>query len=148
MREILFRGKMSNGDKWVQGGLTYVGDKVAYINADLWNGYLVQPETLGQFTGLCDKNGNKIFEGDILRFGKRNIVVWWNSEEFQWQAKTVRGTPECKAYNGEPFVTDWDNVSLGWVAAEVPIMGEMTTEIIGNICDTPELIKERSDIDV
>lgn len=57
MREILFRGKRIDNGEWVYGYLQQE-DKI--------NLYYVKKETIGQFTGLLDKNGNKIFEGDIL----------------------------------------------------------------------------------
>lgn len=90
MREILFRGKSIMHGDWVYGYLNQhrgnirydcdcepIADECYYINdwqAKIDNGmygqdYKVDPETVGQFTGLTDRNGVKIFEGDIVRYG-------------------------------------------------------------------------------
>lgn len=59
MREIIFRGKRIDNNEWVYGYLQQE-DKI--------NLYYVKKETIGQFTGITDINGNKIFEGDFLKF--------------------------------------------------------------------------------
>ncbi len=71
MREILFRGKRIDDGKWVYGHYVKVtpqndSDGHRICSPDTWNMYPVLPETVGQYTGLKDKNGKKIFEGGIV----------------------------------------------------------------------------------
>lgn len=123
MRRILFRGKNLFG-KWIEGDLLqYLVYGKMYIARNSWGagGQEVDPETIGQYTGLTDVNGNKIFEGDI---------VWDNYEEergiVQWDNDTARFIITCST-----FTVDFDSVC-----------GE-ELEIVGNVYDNPELIKEK-----
>ena len=123
MREILFRGKSLETGKWVQGYLFKHWGK-AFILWGTNNGQPtmneVNPNTVGQYTGLKNKNGTKIFEGDILkRTDSENelINICWDLDRGGFLMCYIE-YDEC--YNLE----------------ELP-----SCEIIGNIHDNPELLE-------
>lgn len=125
MREVLFRGKALCG-KWVEGLPYEVDGVIGCIRVKeqiqdiiFYTTYKVIPETVGQYTGLTDKNGKKIFEGDI--------VLYARDEELG----------QISYHEGEAmFVVEFDT----WVTDFDHMYGK-DLEIIGNIHDNPELMK-------
>ena len=136
MREILFRGKTHKGE-WVYGvpakndfnetfivqGL-FECDEYSCNGADCFD---IDGNTIGQYTGLTDKNGTKIFEGDIIQF------------DYIGKNLGVNGIETVVFKNGK-FGVIWGThrelVCLDGFA-------NTTLEVIGNIHDNPELLKER-----
>ena len=159
MRKYLFRGKIVDSGEWVEGSLIVDHYDCAgkpndvFRIVDIYYGVddenfptyqsgleeTVVPSTIGQFTGLYDAHGVPIFEGDILQFGDKKLLVWWNDECFQWQARSILSYNVITHDDIHPF-SEWNNIDLGWIAAEPICTGCMTTLIIGNIFDNPDLI--------
>lgn len=126
MREYLFRGKMIANGKWSEGNLLVTKQGCCITpNATVLGSYgAVDPETVGQYTGLTDKNGTKIFEGDIVKYGDtvHNVVF-----------EQRNGT----AYFGLVYST-LETLSFGYYQDLKQI------EVIGNIYDNPELMKDEN----
>jgi len=133
MREILFRGKCKDSNEWVYGGYTKP-DYPAKDYAIIWEsweggagfGTHVIPETVGQFTGLLDKNDVKIFEGDIVK----TDLDFEPDERVGLVGKIVFHS--CKFSFEFPL---WKNSNPS------PLDAFHNTEIIGNIHDNPELLE-------
>lgn len=131
MREILLRGKRTDNDEWVDGFYICVAD-VHYISSGIFDslingiinttGYKVIPETVCQFTGLYDKNGRRVFEGDIVERGGRIWLVEYSNKygQFMMTTYTEKGISWSRSFDLIP--PDW-------------------CEVIGNIYDNPELLE-------
>lgn len=126
MREILFRGK---GNKKYNDGDWYYGVPIQCDDGD-WqictncSKRTVIAKTIGQYTGLTDKNSTKIFEGDIVkcisRFDAKDMVVIFEAGEFHLvDCQRYKNYMECCGYRQ---------------------FGTLETEVIGNIHDNPELL--------
>lgn len=157
MREILFKAKRVDNGEWIEGSL---------IDLDIDSGYcyivppykkasilpiiflitdrmkLVDPETLCQFTGLCDKNGKKIWESDIISYQRDNDDCPFPNKDTKKRFGKVfyQGFRSTFAIgmgrNGSRSINDdlWKYVQNG-----------NRVEVIGNIFDNPELLQEESD---
>lgn len=118
-RIIKFRGKSITEDKWVYGDLSHRENPPTNVSPYAVNGYGVEPDTVGQFTGFFDKNNEEIYEGDIIEGIDIIFVVEYR---VRWAA----------------FVA-----IVG--IADVEELGRFSTQImkkVGNIYDNPELIKK------
>ncbi len=126
----LYRGKRDDTSEWVEGYYSYASDgrgtELYLINEKVTGvHYPVIPKTVGQYTGLTDKNGNKIFEGDIIDCWSEGVNAQGAVEQRidglwiiypAWQKSTFWGL--CPSSDGSTSV-----------------------EVIGNIHDNPELLK-------
>ena len=137
-REILFRGKRTDSGEWVEGDLIHgvstrrgrmyilpIVSNLAYLKGcDPLDGYEVTPETVTQFTSITDKNGVKVFDGDIVKHKFRRV---WAEQE-------------------HTSVVVWnDNFMCYYLfdgASNIRMREDVIYEVIGNTYDNPELIKE------
>lgn len=139
-REILFRGKRVDNDEWATGYLVrgehyiyeteitaiYPPDTIFYPNTETTGYDRVFPETIGQYTGLTDKNGKKIFEGDIVKFSHPAF----NKSRIGVIRYKMNETGFVLRYKGD----------YSWIAYTNEFY-----EVIGNVYDNPELLEVGND---
>lgn len=125
----LYRGKRIDNDEWAIGNLLVFPDLTSYIccpdadNGEILVKYSVDPETVGECSGVTDKNGKKIFEGDIVEHHvQADIIV--NRGVVNWDAKNARWAHQLNTMN--PCFTFFKADAF---------------EVIGNIHDNPELLE-------
>jgi uncharacterized phage protein (TIGR01671 family) len=126
-RKIEFRGKCENTNKWEYGlvGITKNGNFLINNSKQ----HFIDENTLGQFTGLCDKNGKKIYEGDVVKF-----IDYDSYDEGFENAGVVK-------YGGNMFyVTNRYSVNMEDLVDDLE--GSMYCEVISNIHDDPEMWEE------
>lgn len=143
MREILFRGKRIDNGEWVYGHIYTQVDLpdtieeewywyIKPIGSESWVSYRVDPYTVGQYTGLKDKNGERIFEGDVCRFREwsNGEMCWVGKVHWEHQQFMISGGPnkECE--------TMFELCMSRFIPENI--------EVIGNIQDNPELLKEEA----
>lgn len=169
MREILFRGKRVRDGEWVYGSLILAGsyccilesyEKVhpmdyPYLDDDLGTidgkATPVDPETVGEYTGLTDKDGKKIFEGDIIQ--TRRFETY--QEELKgYCGYDSEGYPKrVPGYTGSMFITKQrtiydhhavvlrDRRGRYYLSGTSMFIDAICNEVIGNIYDNPELVE-------
>lgn len=140
-REIKFRGKRLDGQGWAFG---------SYIEAELQNGIAheiipykrgepvveVDPDTVGQFTGVKDKNGMRIFEGDVIECldsfdGPIRYRVEFRPEKGYFALFLIKG--------GDPWAIKVGNPDVGYICQSH--IDKWSKYIIGNIHDNPDLLE-------
>ena len=143
MREILFRGKRLQGGEWVEGyffksdinkkergsgkaSIIFTPDCDTFITVpECHNSFMVVSDTVGQYTGLKDKNGKRIFEGDVAKVlqGKYKDIAYVGFENGAFMLYPKTGNIYERTL-WEYWYNDWD------------------VEVIGNITDNPELLEK------
>ena len=119
MREIKFRGKRLDNGAWMYGSLVILnGRHFIFDNADR---HEVDPETIGQWTGLCDREKTKVYEGDIIAGsnGSINGYPWPFTLQIEWDAAACSfNTPKWLCMNRTHYY-----------------------DVVGNVYDNPEKLK-------
>ena len=158
MREILFRGKRADNGEWVEGDVLQTRYHSGHIEYQIMSqtpvssAYPVLPETVGQYTGLTDKNGKRIFEGDIVRYN--------TYDDFDCQSVVKFGEYNQDGSAGEYSATkcigfyvdvdnftcpDWceygSNCFSNYLKQQNILEVARYCEVIGNIHDNPELME-------
>lgn len=132
MRDILFRGK-DKENKWHYGYVDATMYKhIVVINTDDGGSqFEVQPDTVGEFTGLCDANGKPIYEGDIVAHNDKpiGIVIWHSNGYF--------------CINVGFDIKERDSIPIGQYFEWCYLRENKNTfSVIGNIHDNPEMINQ------
>lgn len=135
----LYRAKRKSDKKWIYGNLIQTDDGVYiiqnYVPQHLIGKYEVDPSTICQFTGLKDKNGNLIWENDIVELYDRNT-------DYRWRAVVTFGNPNCE------YTWGWQLKPIGECEANTDILcwidmeeSGAFCEVIGSAIDNPELLE-------
>lgn len=131
MEEILFRGKCISNNKWLYGNLLRTDDGIFIIQNHIpyhrLKKYEVDSETVGQYTGLTDRNERKIFEGDIVTREDRRSRLYLFREQPIMKCRVVWS--DKYGFETSPSCGFFDKKA------------GLECEIIGNIFDTPKLIE-------
>lgn len=129
MREILFRGKRSDNGNWISGSLfTRCGECYIVPLPLITSKSKVDPETIGQYTGLTDKDGKKIFEGDIIQIPYDYNVFGHNAGEMY---------EVYFAYGGFRLKPKYSKTARGYWLED-----DKTVKVFGNIHDNSGLLEK------
>lgn len=133
MREIKFRGERLDNGEWWYGSLVILNSRYFIFNDE--GRYEVDPATVGQYTGLKDRNNKDIWEGDIFKEDSSGIV------------RSVFRVPGGLACEDNPVAFGYDHRTLAYPYSSIADMEDASwlsqcCEIIGNIHDNPELLKQ------
>ena len=135
MKPIKFRGKSLKTKKWKYGYFLPFADERSNsaciaepVEGEKFNGCAVDPETVGQFTGLYDNKGNEVWEGDIVRYRLTD--------------ERYKKNPRFKN-----LLIHYEDSSARFMAGDIywKTLRREKVEVIGNIHDNPELLKEDTD---
>lgn len=152
MREILFRGKRVDNGEWVEGYLSKSRDVdgklkhcIDFEEKGVMCSSIVIPETVGQYTGLDDRNGDKVFEGDIVKITYNDrLTRRLEKEDYESYMKEFCLVEQVVFYKGA-FCSkvEIENMPLyrplGFDLYAKSMLKEL--EVIGNIHDNPELLE-------
>ena len=146
MRKILFRGRRVDNGKWREGSLLHdkeggfafisqaTGGDYEFSQNTIWENVEVIPETIGQFTGLFDKAGKEIFEGDVVKVSYTREYAYFNGGQRKEDKEEIRKVSlEHSAFGTISIFGEWPS---GWMCEPI------TVEVIGNSHDNPELLKD------
>ena len=129
MREILFKAKRKDNGEWVEGLLAFMSkinllaeeeietENVLAIQNFMASSVEIDESTICQYTGLTDKNGNKIWENDVVSFCDDIYKIVWDEDDARF------------ALEDESVIESFNNIEGKWC------------EVIGNIFDNPELLE-------
>ena len=138
MRDIKFRGKLINSKEWAEGNLQVTKQGTTIITPDetvLGRYGKVIPETIGQYTGLKDKNGKEIYEGDILELNKDGRIFYGTPDGLLAKKYQLVGFKDgaFMTCRNKHLIDDYDTYL--WIISKY-------STVAGNIYDNKNLLKE------
>ena len=142
MREHLYQGKRKDNGEWVQGDLIHKqiwASSLCVIREsddgfDHYEEYEVDPDTVSEFTGLRDRNGKRIFEGDIINYEDGD------PSDYEYHDGTIMNVGEIVFCDGKFCFTNAFSVTMDDLLCDNDMLD---CEVIGNKWDNPELLEDK-----